>query len=279
MLNYNPQKTNSKKRAVKKYLEKNVLSNKFICKMYKSCKSSCKYNFYEGQLHHIGNYYDLIVNRVPYRIVVVGQEYGLEDSKYSMEKRYKQVMDTGTRRRFFSENGYEARNPHMRGTTSVLKALFGLSNEPEYKNEFIRINGKQQHIFDCFALVNYLLCSALSNKRKKSGKLIKKGKSTSVMKNNCREHFRKVLEILEPNIVVVQGEGFFKWIEKSFDSSKYISENIYKSKINSSESFLLKFSHPAAQFPKNWGVNASTPYLLETVLPTVKKVRRMIGVN
>ena len=77
----------------------------------------------------------------------------------------------------------------------------------------------------------------------------------------------------------MQGKSFFPWINKSFDSSKNISENLYKSKIENSEFLVASFSHPSAHFPDNWGANEGTPYLLNSVLPTVSKIRKLIGVS
>lgn len=272
MISCNLIRTKQIKKKVKNYLEKNVLANKFLCKMHLQCKSSHDGIFYEGQLHHIGNFYDLTYKQKPYRIVIVGQEYGHKPARVTLEKRYKNIMNSATKKRFKALDNFGHRNPHMRGTTSVLKALFGFQLSTFYEDEFITIDGSKQHIFDSFALVDYLLCSAVPFEGSK------KGKSTNEMKKNCRKHFRNVIKILEPNIIIVQGKQFFPWIKKSFDFSKNISENLYKSNIDFNEYLVASFTHPSAHFPYNWGANEKTQYLLNTVLPTVSKIRSIIGV-
>jgi hypothetical protein len=59
------------------YSEQNVLNNgRFICSAEQECRKSHQGNFYAGQLPHVGTHYDLTLNGAPFRIVVVGQEYG-----------------------------------------------------------------------------------------------------------------------------------------------------------------------------------------------------------
>ena len=191
MITCNIKQTQKRREKVKEYLENYVMTDKFFCKMYHQCKSSHNGIFYEGQLHHIGKYYDLTYKQKPFKIIVVGQEYGAKPAMVKLEKRYEDIMYAATQKRFNAMGNFVSRNPHMRGTTSVLKALFGLSLSSIYDNEFITIDNVRQHIFDSFALVNYLLCSAIPFEGNK------KGKSTNEMKKNCKVHFRNVIEILE----------------------------------------------------------------------------------
>jgi len=273
MITCNIKQTQKRREKVKAYLEKYVMTDNFFCKMYNQCKSSHNGVFYEGQLHHIGKFYDLVYLQKPFKIIIVGQEYGAKPAMVKLEKRYEDIMYAAYKKRFKAENNFESRNPHMRGTTSVLKVLFGLPLSSIYEDEFVLINNTRQHIFDSFSLVNYLLCSAIPFEENK------KGKSTIEMKRNCRTHFRNVIEILEPDIIIVQGKTFFPWISKSFNSSKRITENLYKLRIGNKESLVASFSHPSAHCPHNWGVNEKTPYLLNTVLPTISKIRKLIGVG
>ena len=71
-------RTAERRRALDEYAVANVLANDdFLCSHYNQCKSSHSGIFYEGQLHHVGRFYDLLVDASPLRIIVVGQEYGL----------------------------------------------------------------------------------------------------------------------------------------------------------------------------------------------------------
>ena len=81
-----------RRKELDQYLSANVLARKFICKHYRSCRDSYSDTFYEGELHHIGRFYDLETNGVPLRIVIVGQEYGHPPARVSSLDRYKMVM-------------------------------------------------------------------------------------------------------------------------------------------------------------------------------------------
>jgi hypothetical protein len=80
----------------------------------------------------------------------------------------------------------------------VLKLLFRKYLGTDSNSEHLTFsNGKSCHIFDAFSFVNYSLCLALKKDQSRARN------STSIMKTNCQQHFRKVLEILEPNIIIV----------------------------------------------------------------------------
>jgi hypothetical protein len=85
----------------------------------------------------------------------------------------------------------------MRGTTSALRIIFGKGIGTRYEDEYVRpLNGRPFHIFDGFALVNRLLCSA--GPRESS-----QGRPTPTMFERCLEHFCATMWILEPTIVIL----------------------------------------------------------------------------
>jgi hypothetical protein len=50
---------------LEQYLTTYVLSdNLFLCDHYNDCRNSHIGKFYEGQLHHVGHYYDLAINKL-----------------------------------------------------------------------------------------------------------------------------------------------------------------------------------------------------------------------
>jgi hypothetical protein len=250
-------------------MESNILcDNEFICPHYKKCRKSHLGIFYKGQLSHVGKSYDLTINNKPLRIMVAGQEYGHKPQHVTLKDRYERIMATQ------DEWYFNNRNPHMKGTTSVLRLLFGKNLGVDYESEFLNLKeGEQCHIFDAFALVNYLLCSALSEDQGMAGK------STPIMKKNCSEHFRKTIEILEPNVIIVQGKGIWKWVKNSFDNIESISraENLYRVDFNNSKAVIASFTHPSARNIKyNWGLNHNTNYLIKTVKPTIAKIQRIM---
>jgi len=254
-----------------KYMKNNVLNNnKFICPHYIECKGSHSGIFYTGQLHHIGNNYDIKINNKIFRIMIVGQEYGHKPKNVTLEKRYEMIMSCQ------DECYFNNRNPHMKGTTSVLRLLFMKKLGTDFESEWIELsNGDKIHIFDAFSLVNFLMCSAL----KKSEGMA--GKSTTVMKNNCCEHFKKTIKIIEPNVIIIQGKNIWKWIEYLFDDIVAIkgSKNLYKAEYNKKSIIIASFTHPSARkYIYNWGLTYNTEYLLKIIKPTIKKIQKIIGI-
>ncbi len=276
MITSNLAQSNQRKQNLEKYMAANVLvDNRFICTHFRECQESHTGVFYEGQLHHMGKYYDLVVDGRPFRIVVVGQAYGHPPAIVTMEERRQMiVIQTGEHKRFKAGSGLPARNPHMRGTTSLLRLLFGIPLGTDHASEYIQVNDSEKcHIFDAFALVNYLLCSAV----RKEGE--RRDKSTPTMRQNCRSHFRQTLEILGPTMVIVQGIPFWPLVRDSFDEVEDpIDKNypLYKAQLGEKNFLVAAFSHPSAGPPYNWGTNDYTPYLLETVVPTVERIRKEI---
>ncbi len=268
----NQQKTAERRQALEAYLTANVLGAEFTCRHYEACRSSHAGTFYEGQLHHVGRFYDVVSGGVPFRVVVVGQEYGEGPARVSCEARYHVVMGTGLGQRFKAGDGYTARNPHMKGTTSVLRLLFGIRLGADHDSEFLTIGGERCHIFEVFALVNYLLCSAVHTDQGT------RGQATPTMKKNCQEHFRKALEILEPVVIVVQGKSFWRWVRGAFDEVTQEAKDlpVYIVRLGSIQAFVAVFTHPSARFPHNWGANDHTPYLRQTMEPSVAWIRRQI---
>lgn len=268
--------TEKRRERLAKYLGSHVLDEqeKFVCIHCNECKSShCgRGSFSEGQLPHLGRHYDIEENKVPLRVVVVGQEYGADRSKISLDVQYKEMLECGHDKRFTKTAGHRVRNPHMRGTTSVLRLLFGGNLGTGHKSEFLHfIDQTSCHLFDAFALVNYLLCAAHA-----SGSTAL-GNSTRIMKQNCGSHFRQVLEILEPTVIVVQGKGIWKWVCKCFDDIKPIEGVLYRGQIGKAQPLVASFTHPSARSKYyNWGTNEKTPYLKETVLPTVHRIRQLL---
>ena len=265
-LSTNLAKTTERILALESYLNVNVLrGDHFICPFFKACRDSHPGVFYEGQLHHVGSHYDLFLAGHPMRIVVLGQEYGHGPGRFSMEDRSRMVLEqTGLHKTF------AGRNPHMRGSTSALRLLLGLPLGGDHAEEFLETrDGERFHLFDAFALVNYLLCSAIGVDKSR------RGKSTAIMRGNCLAHFRKVIEILEPTVVVVQGKSYWKSIQNAFNRLSKISESLYSAEINQQTLRIAVFAHPSTPDNRhNWGRSADTPYLMETVVPTLQRIRQ-----
>ena len=241
----------------------------FVCASETECCASRGLEpLIRGQLHHVGTDYDLSMDGRPLRVAVIGQEYGGGHEFVTLERRSAEIAESRARR-FKAGNGIEARNPHMRGTTSVLRLLFGRGLGTDYESEQLVLEGgRQVHIFDCFALTNFLLCSAVSQATKT------RGKSTDTMRRNCTRHFRRAMEILEPTVLVLQSKWFRPDVIGAFDGPPdLLSDFVYRVEYGGRTAVLLSLTHPAAFGRSNWGMNARTPYLVGTVAKAVATAR------
>jgi hypothetical protein len=197
--------------------------------------------------------------------VIVGQEYGDGSRKVGLAARVG-VIEWSARQPFTGSG----RNPHMKGTASILRLLLG--REPG-----IDAAGEQllpgAHIFDGFALVNYLLCSALREQRnpfsdRYTGSA--KGASTATMRRNCARHFLRTLEILEPTILVAQGSGVRRWMGAALRLRESAART-EKIMIGGAMVDLVTLYHPSAGGNAGyWGRSTRSGYLLDVVAPTLR---------
>jgi hypothetical protein len=249
------------------YFRSNVLDNKrFVCSSWRDCEASISpgSTFKEGQLSHVGKHYDLQRAGQDLRVVVVGQEVaGKGKPRTTMDERYARVHDgSGLTLRFDGDGEHKRRNPHMRGTTLALRTIFELPGT-NHATEFLYLDEDSVHIFDCFALVNRLLCAAhLAS--------TSTGKSTKTMLNNCERHFRATLEILEPTIVVIQGIKVWRWSKNILVPVKQRSENLFECELAGRRVMVAAFTHPSAWGPDRWDSPTSV-YFKQVVRPTLRR--------
>jgi len=87
------------------------------------------------------------------------------------------------------------------------------------------------------------------------------------------------MQVLEPNIIIIQGKGLLKWVFPCFKKIKPIIKNVlYKGRINHSNAFIAAFSHPSARGKYRWD-NPQSPYLLNIVLPTIRRIHHEVYQN
>jgi hypothetical protein len=272
-LHSDPTRTADRTAALDRYFALNVASHgELTCATGAQCQASHPGTFYPAQLHHVGRHYDLARGGKPLRVVVVGQEYGHHPPFVTLGARSEMIVgESGTRSRFKKERGYDARNPHMKGCTSLLRLVFGLGLGADYAGEFLDIQGERVHVFECFALVNFLLCSAVpfSDRPRKDKLGGRRGESTPVMQANCASHFRAALEALEPTVVVAQGYGVRRWIARAYGLP---ARRPHDGVEQLQAATLVSFSHPSAHGSLNWGSNERMPYLVDVVSPTIERV-------
>lgn len=252
------------------YMGANVLAGKrFVCSSWAECEASISADcsFKEGQLSHIGKHYDLSREGDPLRIVVVGQEVGAKGKpRTTFAERYANVHDnSGMNKRFVKDGQHPSRNPHMKGTTLALRTILGTGSGIEREGEFINVDGEKVHLFDCFALVNRLLCAA-------HVKGTSEGRSTPTMLRNCERHFQATLEILEPTIVVLQGVRMWKWSKNVLVPKRSLSDHLIECSLGGKTTLVAAFSHPSSygKKPIRWD-SPDAPYFKDVVYPTLRQ--------
>ena len=274
-----PEKTEQRIRRLDQYVRQNLLDDrKFVCKHQGVCRASvCRASapafFYEGQMSHVGKHYDLIVDGHELRVVIVGQEYGQACRLVNLVARTAMIDTSG-------KKSFPKRNPHMAGTTSILRVLLGRQPGRDRNGERLFQNRAQSgHIFDGFALVNYLLCSALAVPPK--GMNAGKGRSTGEMQRHCADHFLATLEILQPTVIVAEGQDVRSWIggplrlgEKP--AGRYdgpaTPEVVH---LAGRPVDVLTFNHPSAPGHSEWwGRSPNSKYLKRVVEPTIVQWRQ-----
>lgn len=249
------------------YFREHVLGQDFLCRHYDECRASrSDYLFFEGQLPHVGRHFDLEINGRATRIVVIGQEYGTGPAQVSLSARSDMIARSASQ-----DFRSRARNPHMKGTASILRLLLGRSPGTDAEGERLGVS-PEAHIFDGFALVNALLCSSVKEVKPigENFKGAAKGFSSSAMRRNCGPHLLAVLEIMEPTVIVVQGQGVRKWIAPVLNLSERgtVTEQV---RIGPREADLFTFDHPSAGGVSGyWGGSPNSRYLTEIVMPAIR---------
>jgi hypothetical protein len=268
-LRSDPGATALRLRALGDYMEASVLGPQgFCCTSYSACLGSIRPQdrFYEGQLSHVGRHFDLELDERALRIVVVGQENGGTGTSISLQERYDEIHNTsGLSRRYYADSEHPPRNPHMRGTTSALRLVLGKGLGADWEEEFVEsAEGERFHVFDAFALVNVLLCAAHPLRGAQ-------GRSTKVMRRNCLRHFAATMEILEPTLIVLQGEGVQDWISPVLGLMDERTPNLAETHLAGNRALVCRFSHPSAPDRRiRWGDRLDAPYLREVVEPTLR---------
>jgi hypothetical protein len=270
-----PEATRRRLSALQAYIEAEVLAptGTFVCSSFAACRSSHAGLFYEGQLHHVGQHFDASIDGHPFRIAVVGQDYGQGPARRSLAWRYNDVaVETGLQKRFTRADGLPGRNPHMRGTTSLLRLLFGKGLGRDHRDEFVTTAAGELHLYDLFALTDFLLCSAIDADSSSVGS--KHSRSTPVMRKNCGRHFARTIEILEPTLVVVQGVTTWQWMQGATAVESALDDTLQFVRIGSHPCLAMRLSHPSAA-SACWA-DLTRPYLLDVVVPAVNRARAVL---
>ncbi|BBY55899.1 hypothetical protein H7J07_02600 [Mycobacterium koreense] len=214
-------------RKLQAYLTRKVAKSStktMVCDRYCDCKKSADKKgaaFFESQGHSVGSHFDLFTESgTPLRVLVVPMEAGGGDKHTSAttggsaqppgpdRDRYRTVRQRTEVVRESGEMVFAQRNPHMQGVTLALQLAFGLPVEKQEQLHFI--DEHPAHVFDCFAMANLLLCSAVPKPGSHASF------ATSVMRKNCALHLAQSVRILQPTLVISQGWGLVDTLRQTF---------------------------------------------------------------
>ena len=262
MIRSYPERTRERGRLLGEYVRAHLLSDDgvFICRHFKECRASRSgFPFHPGQMNHVGRHYDLELDGQAMRIVVLGQEYGQAREYVDLAGRSEMIA-------LSAQAGFRGRNPHMKGVTSTLRLLLGRELGDDEAGERL-LDG---HIFDGFAQVNYLLCTALTTPRSKDAHGGGRGHSSIAMQRNCGRHFLRTMEILEPTVIVVHGLALRRWMTNALPLPQ-VGSTAEVVEIAGKRADLLTFTHPSAGGHSGWwGTTPRTRYLREAVAPAIR---------
>lgn len=266
MIIADPLKTQERVRALEAYCQANVHNGcELVCVDAPSCKNSrSEQTFYGGQLSHVGKHFDLTLNGAPLRIVISGQEYGHAHENVTVQERIQMISGRS------ASAGFSGRNPHMKGTTSILRAMLDREPGTDLAGEQL-LDG---HVFDGFALVNALLCTSLDGPRDITKRGGGKGRSSLAMQRNCVNHYLASLRILDPTVIVLQGQNVRKWVGEALGIGK-TGAPMSIGWVNGRECPVITFDHPSAGGRSGyWGNSFRSTYLQDIVIPTIQEWRR-----
>ncbi len=233
---------------------------RFKCTHHLACAASCKdgKTLQTGEAPGVGDYYSLMVDGKPLRIVVVGISIGWVDVAtdgkilHSLEERTRKVHRAD----------FRPDNPHMRGTILALQTLFGqeayVNKDGRHSAELfgLRLVSGLVNLSMCYAMANRVACSAGPASKRSD-------MTTPLMHENCEEHFFNYLDILEPTVIIVQGKEISM-------PEKYAANNEA-----TKPPFILQFPHPSARGLK-WSSHNDKEYQ-KTVAPELLKVAQYYG--
>lgn len=214
-----------------------------VCSSYEECKSDCKYslNFYRAR---IGKKYG---QNIP-KILIVGKE-AVFPKDYNGEKVSFKVEELCT----MKDAGYN--DHYLRTFYSVAKLLLDDSEMPKSYLKSDMVMEKYEELRHCFAMTNYYKC-VFTDDTKRSDK-----NTSEKMEKNCAEILLKEIEILKPDIVILQGKNHVTFWDKlewevvgtpqttniqCEKGTRSYNQGLYCAKLNEHKFYLIDSYHPTS---------------------------------
>lgn len=260
---FDPNATAARYAKLAAYTGEAILDDtRFRCASETSCRRSLTsgVHFAAGQLSHVGRYYDAFIGDAPFRVLVIAMDTGRSNGGVSLDQRRSELYASAAL-------SFTRRNPHMRGTTLALRAVFQRENWQDASEEFLDDDRRSVHLFDAYAMANLRLCSATLGSTQSKG--------TTTMSRNCLRHLRATIDILEPTLVIVQGAEVGKSLRALVRDPVVLGTSVEAVGLAAGAApvVLATFPHPSYPAAKyNWSA-ATRPYFAQTVLPALRQAR------
>jgi uracil-DNA glycosylase len=207
---------------------------------------------------------------------MVPMEAGGGDHYFSVEVRTNEVRKSGRLPWYQDQPGGEFRNAHMKGVTLALRLAFNLRyadrhDSPLLDHETERLSftdDTDAHLFECFAMANLLLCSAVP----KQGS--QKSLANAVMRANCIQHLVATINILQPTLVISQGWSLVDTLWDSLCVTRQANLNVPDCYLTDCNLNGNPFAWVALYHPTRFWSSINQPYFKETAVPAIRAARR-----
>ena len=176
----------------KLYKEKGLNADSFSCPYYSICegsqKSKCVRKQYSGGTAAISPCYDLSFDGTPVRTLVIGKETGyMKNEEYGTSPNFSANCSN-----VLNCINWKGKNNHIKGTLMMLQYMFNVDTE---------------YIYSSYALSNHLRCAFQNMEKFDNTSAVS---DTKIMRDNCMEYLFDEIDILEPTIIICQGEWAIK---------------------------------------------------------------------
>ena len=233
--------------------------DRFVCASAAACEASAAkpgVGFYEAQGSAVGPRYDVWEDGVPTRVLVVPMETGRPRTRVSVEERTAEVQ-------VLAQRPWRRWNPHMRGVGLALRLAFGRGLGDDDEGLHLPTVEGPVHLLDAYAMANLLLCGAVQVGTVNS-------RSTRVMRRNCSRHLAATIDVLEPTLVISQGQTVSAPVASVVDVVERHSERVATCSVNGRRFVWVDLHHPT----RLWS-SLGHSYLHEFVVPAITMGREV----